>query len=54
MIISVAGNISSGKTTLAKKISSLFGFTYIVLCLPTFGQAFVPYFDSLLYTKPLY
>lgn len=29
MIISVAGNISSGKTTLAKKISSLFGFTYI-------------------------
>ena len=29
MIISVAGNISSGKTTLAKKISSLYGFTYI-------------------------
>ncbi len=29
MIISVAGNISSGKTTLAKKISSLYDFTYI-------------------------
>lgn len=29
MIISVAGNISSGKTTLAKKISSLYNFTYI-------------------------
>lgn len=29
MIISVAGNISSGKTTLAKKISSLYNFSYI-------------------------
>lgn len=29
MIISVAGNISSGKTTLAKKINTLYGFTYI-------------------------
>lgn len=29
MIISVAGNISSGKTTLARKISSLYNFTYI-------------------------
>ncbi len=29
MIISVAGNISSGKTTLAKKICSLYGYTYI-------------------------
>lgn len=29
MIISVAGNISSGKTTLAKKISSLYNFTYV-------------------------
>lgn len=28
MIISVAGNISSGKSTLAKKISSLYGYTY--------------------------
>lgn len=29
MIISVAGNISSGKSTLAKKISSLYGFSYV-------------------------
>lgn len=29
MIISVAGNICSGKTTLAKKISALYNFTYI-------------------------
>ena len=29
MIISVAGNISSGKTTLAKKICSLYDFTYV-------------------------
>ena len=29
MIISVVGNISSGKTTLAKKISSLYSFAYI-------------------------
>ncbi len=29
MIISVAGNTCSGKTTLAKKISALYGFTYI-------------------------
>jgi len=29
MIISVAGNISSGKTTLAKKISELYDFLYI-------------------------
>lgn len=29
MIISVAGNILSGKSTLAKKISSLYGYTYV-------------------------